>query len=350
MPKLDYSAAGVDIDAGNRTVELIKQTVARTHRPQVLAGIGSFGSFFDLSALLQQYRRPVMVQSIDGVGTKVTVARMAQSYRSLGHDVVSACCNDIIVHGAAPLTFLDYIANQKLVPEVVAEIVSGMAEACLENGISLVGGETAEMPSTYQPSEHDLVGVITGVVEYEKIIDGRAVLPGQAVIGIHSSGLHTNGYSLARKVFFEVGNFSLETVLPELGAPLGEVLLRPHLNYTRPIHALLEKDFPITSIAHITGGGLLENIPRVLPPQTRVELDLSSWQVPPVFQLIGQLAQLEPSDLFRTFNMGIGMTVICPPETAPSAISAIENSGPFTASLIGKTASGNREVRLLPQA
>lgn len=348
MTHIDYKSAGVDIDAGNEAVRRIKNAVTRTHRPEVLAGIGSFGAFFDLSGIARDYRKPVLVQSIDGVGTKVTVAKMAGRYRNLGQDVVSACCNDIIVHGARPLTFLDYIANEKLDPEVVEEIVTGMADTCAENGISLIGGETAEMPSTYQPGEHDLVGVITGVVERDGVIDGSRVRPGEAIIGIASNGLHTNGYSLARKAFFEVAGHRIDDQPEGLDGTIGEVLLRPHLNYTRPVLNLLEQKKAISSIAHITGGGFIENLPRVLPDDIRAEIRDGLWPVPPVFEMIREITGLPPAEMYRTFNMGIGLTLICPEEQVETTIAIIRKSGPFQAARIGTTVDGPGDVAILP--
>ncbi len=348
MSQIDYKSAGVDIDAGNEAVRRIRNAVTRTHRPEVLAGIGSFGAFFDLTDIARNYRKPVLVQSIDGVGTKVTVARMAGRFRNLGHDVVSACCNDIIVHGARPLTFLDYIANEKLDPAIVEELVSGMADACCENGISLVGGETAEMPSTYRPGEHDLVGVITGVVERDEVIDGQRVRPGEAIIGVFSNGLHTNGYSLARKAFFEIAGHGIDDQPTGLDGTLGEVLLRPHLNYTRPVLNLLEQKKDLSSIAHITGGGFIENLPRVLPPDVRAEIRDGLWPVPPVFELIREITGLPNEEMFRTFNMGIGLTLVCPADQVDNCIAVIRKSGPFQAVRIGTTVKGPGDVVILP--
>ncbi|NOZ02995.1 MAG: phosphoribosylformylglycinamidine cyclo-ligase, partial [FCB group bacterium] len=286
---VSYKSAGVDIDAGNEAVERIKQVVAGTHSAAVLTGIGGFGSLFDLKALLQDYSHPVMVQSIDGVGTKTIIARLVGKYDTIGIDLLSACCNDIIVLGARPLTFLDYIANDRLNPDIIENIVSGLAAACRSIGVSLVGGETAEMPDTYLPGEHDLVGVVTGIVEKSRIITGESITPGDVVLGLPSSGLHTNGYSLARKLFFEVGGYTVDSIPPELGKSVGETLLEPHINYTRHISSLLEKDIEIKGMAHITGGGLLENIPRILPEGCAVELQKGSWPIPPVFTLMQQL-------------------------------------------------------------
>jgi phosphoribosylformylglycinamidine cyclo-ligase len=245
MTAIDYKSAGVDIHAGNETVRRIKHAVESTFSPAVLTGIGSFGSMYDLKAIMRDYQHPVLVQSIDGVGTKAIIARMMNKYDTLGIDLVSATTNDIIVLGAKPLTLLDYIANDKLHPTIVEQIISGMVKACRENHISLVGGETAEMPGTYLPGEHDLVGIITGVVEKDKAIMGKDIAPGDKVFAFTSSGLHTNGYSLARKLFFETGKLQVDSYLPELQALVGEVLLAPHINYTLPVLHLLENNIPI---------------------------------------------------------------------------------------------------------
>ena len=240
MTEIDYKMAGVDIAAGNETVLRIKKVVEKTFSPYVLTDIGAFGSLYDLKSLLTDYQHPVLVQSIDGVGTKTIIARMMNKYDTIGIDVVSATANDIVVLGATPLTLLDYIANDKLQPEIVETIVKGMALACFENKISLVGGETAEMPGTYYPGEHDVVAVVTGIVDKDKAILGKAIAPGDVVLGFSSSGLHTNGYSLARKLLFEVAQWDVDTMHPELERSLGETLLEPHLNYTRPILHLLK--------------------------------------------------------------------------------------------------------------
>ncbi|MBT5338889.1 MAG: phosphoribosylformylglycinamidine cyclo-ligase, partial [Candidatus Marinimicrobia bacterium] len=262
--KVDYKSAGVDIDAGNEAVDRIKDGVKSTFTSNVLTGLGSFGSLYDLKPILENYNHPVMVQSIDGVGTKTIIARKMEKFDTIGIDLLSAAANDILVMGARPLTFLDYIANDKLKPEIVEEIVSGMVKACKETGVSLVGGETAEMPDTYLPGEHDLVGIITGVVEKEKIITGENIKPGDVVLGLSSNGLHTNGYSFARKLFFEIGGYHVNDMIPELKKSVGLTLLEPHINYTNHVFSVLDKGLDVKGIAHITGGGLVENIPRIL--------------------------------------------------------------------------------------
>ena len=308
--KIDYKSAGVDIDAGNEAVDRIKDGVKSTFTSNVLTGIGSFGSLYDLKPILENYDNPVMVQSIDGVGTKTIVARKLGKFDTIGIDLLSAAANDILVMGARPLTFLDYIANDKLKPEIVEEIVSGMVKACRETGVSLVGGETAEMPDTYLPGEHDIVGIITGVVEKEKIITGENIKPGDVVLGLPSSGLHTNGYSFARKLFFEIGGYDVNDTIPELEKSVGLTLLEPHINYTNHVFSVLDKCIDVKGIAHITGGGLVENIPRILPDGCGVEIKKGSWPSLPVFDVMQSIGDVDEDEIYRTFNMGIGMVFI----------------------------------------
>ena len=308
MSKIDYKSAGVDIDAGSEAVDRIKDIVKSTFTPHVLTGLGSFGSLYDLKPVLKEYENPVMVQSIDGVGTKTIIARKLKKFDTIGIDLLSACANDILVMGARPLTFLDYIANDKLKPEIIEEIVSGMVKACQNTGVSLVGGETAEMPDTYLPGEHDLVGVITGVVEKDKIITGERIQPGDIVLGLPSNGLHTNGYSLARKLFFKIGGYYVNDTIPALEKSVGLALLEPHINYTNHVFAVLDADIDIKGIAHITGGGLVENIPRILPDGCGVEIQKGSWPILPVFDVMQSLGDVD--EMFRAFNMGIGMVFI----------------------------------------
>lgn len=313
---LNYKSAGVNIDAGNEVVERIKEHVKATFSPAVLTGIGSFGSFFDLSDILTGYRKPVLVQSIDGVGTKMIVARMLGRFDTIGHDLVSACVNDIIVHGARPLTFLDYIANDRLNPDIVEQIVGGMAKACKEIGVSLVGGETAEMPDTYRRGELDLVGVITGVVEKERIVNGAGICPGDVILGVNSSGLHTNGYSLARKLFFEAGGYAAEDFHPRLNETVGDALLKPHINYANLVLALLDAGIVVKGMAHITGGGLPENLPRILPENCRAVIRKSAWEVPEIFRTMQQIGDIPDPEMYRTFNMGIGLIFVATPKVA----------------------------------
>ena len=310
VSKINYKSAGVDIDAGNEAVDRIKDSVKSTFTPNVLTGLGSFGSLYDLKPILEEYENPVLVQSVDGVGTKTIIARMMGKYNTIGIDLLSACTNDIIVMGARPLTFLDYIANDKLKPEIIEEIVSGMVEACREIDVSLVGGETAEMPDTYLPGEHDLVGVITGIVEKDKIITGETIQPGDVVLGLPSNGLHTNGYSFARKLFFEIGGYDVNDTIPELEKSVGLTLLEPHINYTNHVFEALEVGIDIKGIAHITGGGLVENLPRILPDGCGMEIKKGAWPVLPVFDVMQAIGDVDEDEMYRAFNMGIGMVFI----------------------------------------
>ena len=325
MNNSDYKSAGVDIDAGNEAVDRIKDGVKSTFTANVLTGLGSFGSLYDLKPLLENYENPVLVQSIDGVGTKTIISRKLGKFDTIGIDLLSACANDILVMGAQPLTFLDYIANDKLNPDIIEEIVSGMVKACRDTGVSLVGGETAEMPNTYLPDEHDLVGVITGVVDKDKIITGETIRPGDAVLGLPSSGLHTNGYSFARKLFFDIGGYDINDSIPKLQKSIGLTLLEPHINYTKHVFAALDTGVDIKGIAHITGGGLLENIPRILPNGCGVELQKGSWPSVPVFGVMQSIGNVNEDEMFRAFNMGIGMVFVVETDDADSVKDALKN-------------------------
>lgn len=344
--QVDYKSAGVNIQAGNETVSRIKPSVESTFSPSVLTGIGSFGSLFDLTQVLKQYSHPVLVQSMDGVGTKMMIAHLMNRYDTIGIDLVSATTNDIIVLGAVPLTLLDYIANARLNPDIIVQMVAGMARACQEHGIALVGGEMAEMPGIYMPNQHDLVGIVTGLVDKNKILLGQDIKPGDEVCGFASSGLHTNGFSLARKLFFEVGGYSVESFLPSLNNYLGEILLVPHINYAKPIRYLLEKHIPIKGMAHITGGGLLENIPRVLPSFCNVTIDTTTWPEMPIFSCLRQLGNLKTEEMYRTFNMGIGMVFIGPAGMFEEVKGYLSFMPEFTVYKIGKVTEGNKRVVL----
>lgn len=347
IASIDYKAAGVDVEAGNEAVRSIKKAVESTFSPQVLTGIGSFGAMYDIKALFQHYEHPVLVQSIDGVGTKMMVAKMMQKFDTIGMDLVSATTNDIIVLGAKPLTLLDYIANDKLKPEIVEEIISGMVIACKENQISLVGGETAEMPGTYLAGELDLVGVITGVVEKTKAIEGKNIAEGDIVAAFPSSGLHTNGYSLARKLLFEIAGYTVESQLQDFTHSIGEELLIPHLNYTRPILSILEKNITIKGMAHITGGGLLENIPRILPKHCAVEIHKKHIPELPIFSLLGKLGNLNDDQMYRTFNMGAGLVLFLSPESLAPIREVLRDFPSFPLYEIGRVIKGEQKVTLL---
>ncbi len=298
-----YAAAGVDIDAAARAKALIGKQAKTTHRPEVLSGIGFFGGLFELKG----YEQPVLVSSVDGVGTKLKIAAAMGKHDTIGIDLVNHCVNDILTSGAEPLFFLDYIAMGKLAPEQVAAIVTGLAQACREVGCALIGGETAEMPGLYSGEDYDLAGFIIGVVEKEKIIRGITIKTGDAVIGLPSSGLHTNGYSLVRKVF-DAGDFKKH--FPELERTLGETLLEPHRCYYHQLKPVLPQ---VKGIAHVTGGGLVDNIPRVLPEGLGVRLNQKSWTVPPVFKLIQDRGNVDAAEMYRVFNMGVGMAIVCAP-------------------------------------
>jgi len=298
-----YSSSGVDIDAGNRAVELMKDSVKATYNKSVLAGIGSFGGLFDASAL-KQMDNPVLVASTDGVGTKVKLAASVGRYRGIGHDIVNHCINDILVQGARPLFFMDYFATSKLNPEHTAEVVTGIAEACKESGMALLGGETAEMPGVYQPDEFDVAGTIVGVLERDRILPRPNLLAGDLILGLPSSGPHTNGYSLIRKVF---EGADLESVIPELGCSLADALLASHRSYFNVLYPHLDK---VKALAHLTGGGFIENIPRVLPENLNAVIHLNTWNVPPIWKLIQQQGNISAEEMYRVFNMGIGMVTI----------------------------------------
>ena len=342
IKKIDYKSAGVDIDAGNQAVDLIKVSVKNTFNKNVLTGLGSFGSLYNLKNIISDYENPILVQSIDGVGTKTIIARIMKKYDTIGIDLVSACCNDITVMGAKPLTFLDYIANDKLNPPVIKEIVDGMAIACRENNIALVGGETAEMPDTYLPGEHDLVGIITGIVDKKNIIDGSEIRSGDIVLGLPSTGLQTNGYSLARKLFFEVGQYKVSDILPGLDKSIGETLLESAYVYNNYIQLLLKDKIQINGMAHISGGGLVENIPRILPSNCAVEIKKDSWPVLPVFKVMQEIGNIDEKEMFRTFNMGIGMVLIVPAEQKQKIFSMLK--GEIAVYEIGKIIQGKPKV------
>jgi phosphoribosylaminoimidazole synthetase len=335
MTKADYAASGVDIDAGNKAVELMKAAVKTTYGPEVLAGIGSFGGLFDASAM-KAMRNPMLVASTDGVGTKVKLAAQAGRYRSVGHDIVNHCINDILVQGARPLFFLDYFATSKLDPQVVAEVVTGAAEACREVDCALIGGETAEMPGVYIPGEFDLAGTIVGVLERDDMLPKPGVQPGDVLIGIRSSGPHTNGYSLIRKIF---DNIPLDTVFPELGISLADALLAPHRSYYSVLYPLLPD---IKAMAHLTGGGFIENIPRVLPEGVDALVRRDSWPVPSLFTLIQQRGEVAPEEMYRVFNMGIGMVVIVDKRNVEKLQQAI----PEQTFVVGELVEGKRKVIL----
>jgi phosphoribosylformylglycinamidine cyclo-ligase len=337
-----YRDAGVDIDAGNETVRRIRGLARSTFTPAVLSEIGSFGGLFKLDR--ERYRSPVLVSSADGVGTKLKVAFMMGRHDTVGADLVNHCVNDILVQGAEPLFFLDYLATGRLSPVVAEQIVGGVARACRENGCALIGGETAEMPGFYADGEYDIAGFIVGAVEESEIIDGRRVTPGDVLIGLPSAGLHTNGYSLARHVFFEVAGWQPETFVPEIQTTAGEALLAPHRSYLPFIRPLLRRAWA-KGLAHITGGGLTENVPRMLPAGCAAEIDLMTWKVPPLFQVLEARGCISLEEMLRTFNMGVGLVVACGAAESEHAIAAIADAGEPGARRIGTVVKGDRTVR-----
>jgi phosphoribosylformylglycinamidine cyclo-ligase len=304
-----YKDAGVDIDAGNAFVKMIKPLVKATSRPEVIADIGGFGGLFSLNT--QKYKNPVLVSGTDGVGTKLKIAFMTDRHDTVGIDLVAMCVNDIVVQGAEPLFFLDYLATGRLLPEKAAEIVKGISNGCVQAGCALIGGETAEMPGFYADGEYDIAGFTVGVVDRDRIIDGSSITVGDRLIGIASSGLHSNGYSLARKVIFEKLGLKMDNLLPGLDKTVADELLTPTRIYVKSVLNLM-RDFHLNGIAHITGGGLLENIPRVLPASCKALIDRSAWDVPPIFKIMQEGGVISDEEMFRTFNCGIGMVLAVP--------------------------------------
>jgi phosphoribosylformylglycinamidine cyclo-ligase len=339
---LTYAGAGVDISAGNRSVKLIKESVRSTFRPGVLTDIGGFGGLFALDKA--RYQEPVLVSGTDGVGTKLRVAMLLDKHDTIGIDAVAMCANDILVQGAEPLFFLDYLAVGKLIPEKVSEIVGGVAEGCLRAGCALIGGETAEMPGFYAPGEYDIAGFVVGVVDKHKIIDGKQIKPGDKLIGLSSSGLHSNGYSLARKALWETAGYKVDRYLPELGRTVGEEMLEPTRIYVKQVLPLLNK-YNIKGLAHITGGGLTENIPRILPPGTGAVLE-RNWPVPAVFNLIQSVGKIADAEMLRTFNMGIGLVLVVSEGEVELVMSELSAMGE-RAYLIGEVKAGDGVVEYI---
>ncbi len=305
---ISYSDAGVSIDNANRALDKIKNYAKSTFNERTLTEIGSFGGMF--SAMFPEMEEPILVASADGVGTKLKIAFETGIHHTIGQDLVNHCVNDILVQGAKPLFFLDYFATGKLSPDITTAVVEGISIACQQNRCVLLGGETAEMPGFYADGEYDLAGFIVGVVDKSKVIDGKSIAPGNVVLGLPSDGLQTNGYSLARKLFFEIGGFNVNSKIEELGETVGDALLKTHKSFLNPLANLLESG-KIKGLAHITGGGFLENIPRILPNNVAVEIRRGTWNEPPVFGLMQKLGNVTDSEMFRTFNMGIGMILIC---------------------------------------
>lgn len=335
-----YKKAGVDIAAGNEAVERMKKHVKRTYRPEVMTDLGGFGALFGLDK--SKYEEPVLVSGTDGVGTKLKLAFAADRHDTIGIDAVAMCVNDIVVQGAEPLFFLDYLACDKVVPEKIEAIVSGIAEGCHQAGCALIGGETAEMPGMYAEGEYDIAGFTVGIADKAKLITGADIAPGDAVIGLASSGVHSNGFSLVRKLLLEEGGYALDAVLPELGKPLADVLLAPTKIYVKPLLGLLEQ-VKVKGMAHITGGGFIENIPRVLPDGVDVEIEHGTWPVLPVFELLQRQGGVSNRDMFTTFNMGIGLVLVVAAAEAERALALLKEAGE-DAYLIGRVTEGERKV------
>ncbi|HEY8228687.1 MAG TPA: phosphoribosylformylglycinamidine cyclo-ligase [Pyrinomonadaceae bacterium] len=339
---ISYSDAGVDIDVATHATDRIKELARTTFNARTLSDIGSFGGMFD--GAFPNLSEPVLVASADGVGTKLKIAFATAVHNTVGADLVNHCVNDILVQGARPLFFLDYIATGKLSAEVVGQVIEGVARGCRENGCVLLGGETAEMPGFYGDGEYDIAGFIVGVVDKNKIIDGKRISAGDLLLALPSVGLHTNGYSLARKLFFEVAGYEPHAHVPELSMSAGEALLKPHVSYLRPLETLLDSGV-IKGLAHITGGGLIDNIPRILPEGTAVEIRKGSWPILPVFTLMQRLGNVTEREMYRTFNMGVGMVIVCSNDDVPTIKEAINRNGSACFE-IGRVVSGDREVVL----
>ena len=338
--QITYADAGVDITRGNKTKQRIKYLAHKTFTRGVLSEIGGFGGLFALDK--KKYKDPVLVSSVDGVGTKLKVAFEMDAHHTVGADLVNHCVNDIAVQGAAPMFFMDYFATGKLDPEIAEKVIAGISEACKHNGCALLGGETAEMPGFYPEGEYDLAGFILGVVDRERIITGKNVEPGDVLIGLPSNGLHTNGYSLARKLLFGVGGYSPDTYVNEMKAKVGNELMRTHRSYWPILRRLIDADC-VSAMAHITGGGITENLPRVLPKGTAAVVEMGKWPVLPIFTHLQRLGSIEQSEMMRTFNMGIGMVLVVPSKKFKKVMTLLDRIGEkgYT---IGRIIKGDRVV------
>tara|TARA_B100000949_G_scaffold106011_1_gene94354 strand:- start:2301 stop:3353 length:1053 start_codon:yes stop_codon:yes gene_type:complete len=338
---MDYKSSGVDIDAGTEVVERVKRLAKSTFTDGVLSDIGAFGGLFRPE--LGDMKEPVLVASADGVGTKLKVAFDAGKHKTVGLDLVNHCVNDILVQGARPIFFLDYLATGRLSPQISAEVVEGIARGCRENGCALLGGETAEMPGFYQNGEYDLAGFIVGLVDRARIIDGHTIVPGDVLIGLPSTGLHTNGYSLARRILFDELGLGLDQEVDELGCSVGEELLRPHCSYQAAVRPTIDTGY-VKGIAHITGGGLTDNVPRILPDGCNAVIDARSWPMPPVFEFLREQGDVPVDDMYRTFNMGIGLVIVCSRADLDGVLTKLISSGEVGAGLIGEIREGESAV------
>lgn len=350
MKQKAYAAAGVDIDLGNRVKASLPRLLASTRRQGVLGKVGGFGGLFALDT--RKYRQPVLVSSVDGVGTKLKIAFAMDKHDTIGQDLVNHCVNDIAVLGAEPLFFLDYLGTGALEPRVFTEIIKGFALACSQNRCALIGGETAQMPGFYQPGEYDVSGTIVGVVEKAAMLDGRGLRPGDVLIGLASTGLHTNGYSLARKIFFEQMGLTPHSHVEELGGTVGEELLKVHVSYGPVVQALLKKFNPpgaarsLKALAHITGGGFVDNIPRVLPPTCDAVIHKGTWEVLPVFRLLAKAGQVPEAEMYQVFNMGVGMVAMVAAGQAEAVLRFIQRRG-HRAWVIGEIVKGRGRARVV---
>ena len=334
---MDYKSAGVDIDAGNETVRRIRALARSTFTAGVLSEIGSFGGLFQLET--GRFREPILVSSADGVGTKLKVAFLTGRHDTVGVDLVNHCVNDILMQGAEPLFFLDYLATGRLSPELAESVVGGIASACRDSGCALLGGETAEMPGFYGDGEYDLAGFIVGVVDREKLINGRAIRVGDVLVGVPSSGLHTNGFSLARRIVFDQLGLRVDALVPELGRTLGEALMEPHRSYLPLVRPLLDGG-RIKGLAHITGGGITDNLPRVLPHGTAAVVDAAAWHVPPIFRWLQRNGKVPIDDMMRTFNMGVGLVIVTAHDKAEQLMGELAARGGRDARVIGEVVAG----------
>ncbi len=343
--KLTYKSAGVDVEAGYEAVKLMKSHIKRTFTEGVVSDVGGFGGLFALNK--DEYKQPVLVSGTDGVGTKIKIAFMMDKHNTVGQDCVAMCVNDILCQGAKPLFFLDYIATGKLKPEKAAMIVEGIANGCVQAGCALIGGETAEMPSIYSEGEYDLAGFTVGIVDKDKIIDGSKVDEGNILIGLPSSGVHSNGFSLVRKLFFEIKGFTVDTYIEELGCTLGEELIKPTRIYTNPLYELTQK-FDIRGISHITGGGFYENIPRMLPAGLKAIVNSKKINTPTIFEVIKSLGNIDIDEMYSTFNMGIGIVMAVKESEAGEMISFLEAKGE-KAYVIGEVKKGEGGIEICHQ-
>ena len=343
MEPITYKSAGVDIAAKSSTLKALKALTRSTFTPRVLSDIGLFGGLYSIKELAAEMEHPVLVSSVDGVGTKLKLAFLTGKHDTVGIDIVSHCVDDILVQGARPLFFMDYIATGKLDPKVIEEIAIGLAAGCRQAGCSLIGGETAEMPGFYPDGEYDLAGFIVGVVDKNKIIDGKSIRPGDIVLGLASSGLHTNGYSLARKILFDVDGYKVTDTIEALGTTVSEALLTPHRCYAPPVFKVLEQGLEIKGMAHLTGGGFYDNIPRILPDNVDVQIQNGSWPVLPIFQLLQKDGNVPFEEMHHVFNMGIGLVLVVSPDKADVIKTVLESSGEKVYQ-IGKITEGQKKV------